>query len=182
MPLPQASRFTFAFCLLGAATLGNAGDFSTAISGPFTYGFLAAGLALPLLRDGAQAQRHSLRTLDALASSFLLTEGLKASVRERRPDGTDRGSFPSEHASLAFTVATTGARFHPREAPYWYLGAALIGESRVEERKHYVHDVLAGAALGYGTTMLELALPHGLILQPLIGAHGQKGLAMGGRL
>ncbi|RYG39429.1 phosphatase PAP2 family protein [bacterium] len=177
----SALRLTLVPIFLGAVSLAPGQDLSKAVSGPFTYAYLTAGLALPLLRDGESGRQRSFRTLDALGSTFLITEGLKSIVRERRPDGSDRQSFPSAHASLAFTVATMQADFRPREAVYWYLGASMIGASRVDLRKHHVHDVLAGAALGYGIARLELSLPRGLILQPLIGERKQYGLMISGR-
>ena len=73
------------------------------------------------------------------------------------------------------------ARFHPQEAVLWYAGAALIGESRIQERKHHLFDVLAGAGLGFGVARLELSLPRGLVLQPFIGERGRAGLALSGR-
>ncbi|CAN5394366.1 hypothetical protein BH11ARM2_BH11ARM2_10500 [soil metagenome] len=185
MPISSTSlrsvRLALVVGTLGAPSVAPANGFSAAVSGPFTYAYLAAGLASPLLRDGRAGRERSLRTLDALGSTFLLTEGLKSITRERRPDGSDLQSFPSEHTSLAFTVATMQAQFHPREAVYWYLGATLIGASRIDLRKHYGHDVLAGAALGFGVARLELSLPRGLILQPLIGDRGQMGLMLSGR-
>ena len=73
------------------------------------------------------------------------------------------------------------AQFHPREALCWYAGATLIGVSRVTERKHYVHDVLAGAALGFGIARLELSLPKGILLHPFYGGKGRVGLVLSGR-
>ena len=67
---------------------------------------------------------------------------------------------------------------HPKQAPLWYLGAALISYSRVRLHRHTVGDVLAGAAVGYGTARLELAQPRGLLLSPLITPDGGVGLRM----
>lgn len=130
--------------------------------------YLAAGVGLPLLTDGADGRNHSLRALDAVGTTVLLTEGLKYLVREKRPDSNERDSFPSGHASAAFAVATAESAFHPKQAPYWFLGATLIAVSRVRLNRHYTQDVVAGAALGYGVTRLELSQPRGLILSPLI--------------
>ena len=68
--------------------------------------------------------------------------------------------------------------WHPREAPLWYGGATLIGVSRVTLHRHYIHDVIAGALLGYGTARLELASRHGLVLSPLIGSKHFFGLTL----
>jgi membrane-associated phospholipid phosphatase len=132
--------------------------------------FLAAAVGLPLLSDGSQGRNHSLRVLDSLGTSVLLTEGLKDLVREKRPDTNEHDSFPSGHATAAFAVATTESALHPRQAPLWYLGATLISYSRVRLHRHYDRDVLAGAAIGYGMARLEVSAPHGLLLAPLITA------------
>jgi membrane-associated phospholipid phosphatase len=123
---------------------------------------------LPLLRDGRQGTVHSLRAADAVGSSLVIAEGLKYLVKEQRPNHADHQSFPSGHAVAAFAAATAEAQYHPREAVYWYLGAAAIGQSRVRLKDHYERDVISGALLGYGMTRLELCSPHGLILAPFI--------------
>lgn len=179
--LVKSCRIGVLSVVLAVAGSAAADDASRAISGPFTVAYLAAGLGLPLLQDHEAGRERSFRTLDTLLVTFGLTEGFKGLIHETRPDGSDRQSFPSEHTSLAFAVATMQAQYHPDEAIYWYGGATLIGASRVWDRKHYWHDVLAGAALGYGVARLELSMPHGLILQPLIGAHGETGVMIAGR-
>ncbi len=143
----------------------QAADFASG-SGNILY--LAAGIGLPLLSDGAQGRDHALRVADALGTSVLLTEGLKSLVREKRPDSNAHDSFPSGHATAAFVVATTESALHPKQAPLWYLGATLISYSRVRLHRHYTQDVVAGAAIGFGIARLEVSAPHGLILSPLI--------------
>ena len=169
--------------LLLAAALAApaAADGWNVVSGPGTAVYLAAGVGLPLLEGGRLGRERAFRVADAGGVSVLLAYGLKAAIRERRPDGSDHGSFPSAHAAAAFAVAAMQSQFHPREAPFWFAGAALIGASRIAEHKHYLHDVLAGGALGYGVARLELSLPRGLVLRPFIGEEGRAGLALGGR-
>ena len=140
--------------------------------------FLAAGVGLPLLSDGHDGKNHALRALDALGTSVILSEGLKNLVREKRPDSDSHDSFPSGHATAAFAVATVEGSLHPKQAPLWYLGAALISYSRVRLHRHTVGDVAAGAALGAGMARLELAQPRGLLLSPFITPDG-KGMGIG---
>lgn len=90
--------------------------------------------------------RHDL--LLALARNWTATAGLKYAIDETRPNGEPR-SFPSGHTSLAFT----GAEFIRKEYGWrWaapaYVAAGFVGWSRVYAKKHYAHDVIAGAALG----------------------------------
>ena len=176
--LPPLASLLLTGSALAAPAASTSDDLARAVSGPGTYAFLAAGVGLPLLRDGDRGRERAWRGLDAVGVTFLLTEGLKRAVRERRPDGSGDDSFPSAHTSTAFAVATMEASFHPREAPYWYLGASLIGASRLQLDKHYLQDVLAGAAFGYGVARLELGLPRGIVLRPLIGTSGGGGLAL----
>lgn len=105
--------------------------------------FLVGGLAT----HGTHQARERGR---ALVTGTLVATGLKYLTQERRPDGTTHDSFPSGHATAAFTIAgLAAAQAHSdTEAALWYLGAGLIADSRVVLRRHYPHDVLAGAALG----------------------------------
>ncbi len=137
--------------------------------------FLGVGTLLPLLEDGPEGKKHALRTVDSLLTSTLITEALKQVTHEKRPDGSDYESFPSGHATAAFAVATMQSHYHPKQAPFWYAGAALISYSRVKLDRHYYHDVIAGAAVGYLTSRWELSQPRGLILAPFIGSHKAGG-------
>ena len=90
--------------------------------------------------------RHDLAL--ALGRTWLLTGALKVTVDETRPDGGAH-SFPSGHTSMAFA----GAEFLRKEYGWqWgvpaYAAAGFVGWSRVEARRHYTHDVLAGALIG----------------------------------
>ncbi len=143
----------------------KAADFESG-SGNIIY--LAAAVGLPLLSDGADGRNHALRAADAIGTSVLLSEGLKHLFREKRPDSNAHDSFPSGHATAAFAAATVESDLHPKEAPLWFLGAALISYSRVRLHRHYERDIVAGALLGYGTARLELSSPRGLLLSPLI--------------
>lgn len=134
--------------------------------------FLAAGTLLPLATDGKDGSQHTLRTVDALAVSTLLTSGLKILTHQKRPDSSSYNSFPSGHASAAFTVATMQAHYHPKQALLWYGGATLIAASRVKLNRHYTRDVIAGAALGFASARLELSQPRGLLLRPFIRNDG----------
>ncbi|RYZ28726.1 MAG: phosphatase PAP2 family protein [Chitinophagaceae bacterium] len=64
------------------------------------------------------------------------------------------GSFPSGHTTVAFAAATVYAMEY-RDRPWvpilCYTSALLIGLSRITENKHWLTDVVVGAALGYLT-------------------------------
>jgi len=141
--------------------------------------YLALGITLPLLTDKKEGLNHALRTLDAVITADLITQVLKHITREERPNRSDRLSFPSGHATAAFAVARMESEYHPEQACAWYLGAGLIAESRVELDAHYIHDVIAGAAVGYYTAEWELHQSHGLLLFPFIEPdNGSVGIAL----
>lgn len=85
-----------------------------------------------------------------------MTQLLKHGVGRERPDGTNRRSFPSGHASNAF--AHSGFAAHnlafvddgwARGADYTMTAMAMGASwARIEGQKHYPGDILAGAALG----------------------------------
>lgn len=71
----------------------------------------------------------------------------------RNPDGSKaNNSFPSGHTTVAFAAATVYAleyKSKPIVPIFAYTAATLVGISRITENKHWLTDVVAGAALGY---------------------------------
>jgi membrane-associated phospholipid phosphatase len=61
-------------------------------------------------------------------------------------------SFPSGHTTVAFAAATVYAMEY-KDRPWVpivaYTAATAIGLSRITENKHWITDVVSGAALGY---------------------------------
>ena len=87
-----------------------------------------------------------------LARSFLMSTAvvwsLKTAVNRKRPNGSDY-SFPSGHTAGAFSVAPVlHHHFGWKVGIPAYAAAALAGLGRMEDRRHYLSDVLFGAAIG----------------------------------
>ena len=154
--------------------------FSDFVSGGGTALFIGGGALLPLLTDGADGGQHSLRVVDAVATSAALCFGLKSVISSPRPDNErELDSFPSCHATTSFAVARVQSHYHPDYAILWYGGAALIGYSRLDLNRHRLSDVLVGAGLGYLVGEFELNQPRGLLLFPLIRQDTQGNTVVG---
>lgn len=125
-------------------------SFAKFLSNEGFYSFLAAGTLASHDRD------FSLRSADALASTYLLNRGLKDSFHVPRIDGSSNDSFPSGHAAGAFCAATMAVEADPKNAAWWYGGATLIGWSRVQTEAHRIPDILAGAVVGWWVAKAEL--------------------------
>lgn len=95
-------------------------------------------------------RRFSHDLAQASALNGLITFGFKHSVGRTRPNGSNTLSFPSGHSSAAFTAATIVDHHYGRVASVAaYATASFVAASRLDSNKHYLSDVVAGAALGY---------------------------------
>jgi len=96
--------------------------------------------------------------LKATAYSSALITAMKYTIQEKRPDGSERNSFPSGHTTTAFAFAGYVAKEHGWKwgAPAMAM-AGFTGFSRINDNRHYLHDVVAGATIGlaYGWGMSE---------------------------
>jgi membrane-associated phospholipid phosphatase len=75
------------------------------------------------------------------------TRPVHAGIRPHRLRTPRTTSFPSGHASSAFTFAGVMAPGDPL-APVYYGLAVVVASSRMYVRIHHASDVVAGAALG----------------------------------
>lgn len=88
-------------------------------------------------------------TATAWITLGILVNTLKYTVCEQRPSSDIRNSFPSGHTATAFM----GAELMRREyGPWWGLGAYAVATTvaflRVYNDRHWVNDILGGAAIG----------------------------------
>jgi membrane-associated phospholipid phosphatase len=87
--------------------------------------------------------------LRAQAVTELLVEPLKLAIARRRPDGSDHQSFPSGHAAVTFAAATVIERHLGwKNSVLGYAIASYVAASRLHDNRHYLSDVVFGAALG----------------------------------
>lgn len=100
----------------------------------------------------------------AWQGSGLVTLGLKVATNRTRPDESNDRSFPSGHATGAFSAAALANRNLDaiemqtgRRTALQATNLALATSAawaRVEGQKHFPSDVLAGAALGHFLTVV----------------------------
>ena len=102
--------------------------------------------------------------------SRLTVEGLKFSIDKDRPDDSGNDSFPSGHTADSFAAATfIQQRYGWSWAIPAYVGATFVGYSRVASDKHYIEDVLAGAAIGIISGVLFTKPYAGITITPKLG-------------
>lgn len=113
---------------------------------------IVAGI-LVLAAVGGPTAGAARTVLVGLIPTNLAVEGLKRLTQRARPDGrTQRknASFPSSHAANAFAIACALTHFRHRWRLPAFAVAALIAWSRVYLNRHYVSDIVVGAAIGAG--------------------------------
>ena len=128
------------------------------------YGVAASPLAAAwLMKAFGVKSRSSLRRMGVASTlsiglSALATEGFKRGVSELRPDASDRRSFSSGHAAIAFASATILSREYGHVSPWvsvgGYAAAAVTEGLRTRHNAHWTNDLLSGAAVGIVCTNL----------------------------
>ena len=117
-------------------------------STPFQVGGSLATYVIGRLMKKSPVAHVGADLLQAQMIGGLLTHALKHSVRRTRPNG-HKLSFPSGHTSAAFASAAVLERhFGWKIGVPVYALSAYVAASRVQERKHYLSDVLFGATIG----------------------------------
>lgn len=142
----------------------------TAALGSIAYGFI---------QKDPELKKKSFALLMGIAINVGATGVLKSAFNRARPSEeypndvfvltiSHGHSFPSGHTSLAFATATSLTLAYKK----WYivvpayLWAGCVGYSRMYLGKHYPTDVLAGAVVGTGSSLLSHWLAKKLFDQP----------------
>jgi len=119
-------------------------------------GILAAGV----ISGRPELTRRGGRVLASVVAAGLTTGALKEITGRFRPDNTtdpyvfrpftNHDAFPSGHATMAFALATSlSAEIQrPWATALLYAGATGTAWSRLNDQKHWLSDVLAGATVG----------------------------------
>ena len=109
----------------------------------------------------------------ALGLTVGLSQTLRWSVTEERPDHSDSHGLPSMHASLAFMGATVLSREYGHISHWITIGgyAAATGTQmlRIGHNRHWMNDIFLGAGIGVVSTHLAYYLTDKIL--------GRKGIA-----
>jgi len=134
----------------------------------------AAGMGIAGQYGDTEATRRAFGMFKASAYALSVTSVLKYTIREPRPDDIqEKNSFPSGHSASAFSFSGYVAAEHG-----WGWGSAalllstFVAFSRINDNRHYLHDVIAGAtigwAYGWGISRLEKKNSDQVYIIPLI--------------
>lgn len=90
--------------------------------------------------------------MDLLRAQILteaLVQPIKFATQRLRPDESNSHSFPSGHAAITFASATVIERHLGwRKSVLGYTIASYVAASRLHDNRHYLSDVVFGAAVG----------------------------------
>ena len=160
------SVLVFAFCLESTAQSKQRVDRSTDY---LMFVPALTGAAISLCEQDYQGLKQlALSGATSAAVNYLL----EFSIKKDRPDHTGEHAFPSTHAAASFT----GAAFLQRRYGWkWgapaYVLSAYVAWGRIYAKKHDVWDVLAGAAIGVGSSLIytrPFAKKANLVLAPTV--------------
>lgn len=134
---------------LGRGAVDVPADLGNIYGGSWVLASVAGGLAgAGLLAHETQWSRAGSEMARSLVYTGLAVTALKVAVHRTRPNG-GAWSFPSGHTAAAFAVAPVlGRRFGWAAAIPACALAASTGLGRMEDRKHFLSDVLFGAGVG----------------------------------
>ena len=151
-------RVDSAFDALRGTKTADRAFYAASELGDFSLIWHLVGVARGLTSD--RKANEAIRLSAVLAAESVLVNGIvKSFFRRRRPEWLSEtprphrlrrprsSSFPSGHASAAFTAATLLAEDDPLW-PLYYAAAAFVASSRTYVKIHHASDVVAGAATG----------------------------------
>ena len=109
------------------------------------------GVSLLLMAYGSDENRETGRLMTStFISTGVIVWGMKEIIGRKRPldEVVGNPAFPSGHTAYAFAGATLLAARYPKLRIPLYIGAGLVGVTRIYLGRHYLSDVIAGAAVG----------------------------------
>jgi len=99
--------------------------------------------------DQPKTSHLGMDLLQAQILTEMLVEPIKFATHRERPDGSNHQAFPSGHAAITFATATVIERHLGwRKSLLGYGIASYVAASRLHDNRHYLSDVVFGAAVG----------------------------------
>ena len=134
---------------LGHGAMDGLFDFGNVYGGSAVLATAAAGaFAAGRVAHDPRITRTGSEMIRSLVYTGVAVTTLKVAFHRTRPNGGPY-SFPSGHTAAAFAVAPVlSRRFGWAAAIPAYALAASTAMGRMEDRKHYLSDVVFGAAIG----------------------------------
>jgi membrane-associated phospholipid phosphatase len=164
---------------------------------PEVYGTVTAGLLVAgSLGHDPRLTRMGTRLAGALAIAAGVSNSVKLVTGRSRPDNpaldgdaddfglfSGQASWPSGHTAMAFAFATAlGDELHQPVARYGLLAAATaVGWSRINDNRHWLSDVAAGAVLGIASAKFASGQWRIFGLRAPSFIAGPRGLGLGWR-
>lgn len=155
---------------------------------PVTAGILVGGV----VGKNDAVTRAGARLGASLAIGAVAAEGLKWALGRHRPEADssafrfdpftfDDRAFPSGHATLAFAMATSLSDdiHRPWATAGLYGLATAVAASRLYDQKHWLSDVMGGAALGVTSAKLASGRWRVFGIRPPGFLLGPSGAALG---
>jgi hypothetical protein len=149
------------------ATTERIGDDVTLVGSGYLTAAVVGGMYIyGIAGDDPKAVETVLLSMESFALTGVFVQTVKRGAGRRRPYTGDpyntwtgpglassNDSFPSGHASAAFSVATVIAlEYDNAVVPTLAYGiAAITGLNRIQHNAHWASDVFAGSAVGYFT-------------------------------
>lgn len=136
-------------------------NFQTHVDNYLQWSPAAAVIALNLL--GVHGTKPFKEELGIYTISTIIMAGtvygLKRITHEDRPDYSSFTSFPSGHTATVFAAAEWLRMEYGHRSPWigiaGYAVATSVGVLRVYNNRHWVSDVIAGAAVGFLSTRIS---------------------------
>lgn len=153
---------------ISSSSYVQAGDDIEAAGNALAYLLPAFAGSLTL---GYKDREGTLQLAESTALALGSTYALKYTIHEERPNHRDHYSFPSGHSSVSFSSAEfLRMRYGWEYGIPAYTVATFVAFSRVHAKQHYWHDVIAGAAIGIGSSYLFTQPYKGWRIQANIAA------------
>lgn len=131
--------------------------------------YLVGRYVIPPNADGSRTNKVSHLGFDLIRAQILsqtIVHGIKITAQRDRPTG-ECCAFPSGHAASAFAAASVLERhFGYRGAWPTLVAASYVAASRLVDDRHFLSDVVFGAAVGVATGWT------------VVGSHGRSTMSL----